>query len=80
MVSVVEVTNIRTYSRKSNKLQNIYIIGRGTRTISIKKRKNKYFKIKIILFIIKFRGNYAIRYGQVQVQKGGFSIKAMCLL
>ena len=26
LVSVVEVTNIRTYSRKTNKLRNIYTI------------------------------------------------------
>ena len=29
LVSVADFTNIRTYSRKTNKLQNIYTIGRG---------------------------------------------------
>ena len=29
LVSFVEVTNIRTYSRKTNKLQNVYTIGKG---------------------------------------------------
>ena len=44
----------------TNKLINIYTIGRGARNISIKKWKFYYFKIKIIPFIIKFRRNYAI--------------------
>ena len=39
LVSVADFTNIRTYSRKTNKLQNIYTIGRGAKNISIKKRE-----------------------------------------
>ena len=50
LASVVESINIRTHSSKTNKLRNIYTIGRGARNISIKKIEN--FKIKIILFII----------------------------
>ena len=47
--SVVEIINIRTHSRKTNKLRNIYTIGRGARNISIKKWEIYYnFKIKII--------------------------------
>ena len=34
---VVEVIIIRTHSCKTNKLRNIYTIGRGARNISIKK-------------------------------------------
>ena len=39
LVSVADFTNIRTYSRKTNKLQNIYTIGKGAKNISIKKRE-----------------------------------------
>ena len=35
-----------------NNLQTIYTIGRGARIISIRNWENKYYKIKIILFII----------------------------
>ena len=52
MVYIVEVTNIRTYSHKTNKLQNVYTIGNGARNTSIKKWEINYFKIKIIPFII----------------------------
>ena len=51
-VSIVEIINIRSYSRKTNMLRNVYTIGRGARNISTKKWKINYFKIKIILFII----------------------------
>ena len=47
--SVVEVIKIRTYSRKTNKLNNVYTIGRKARNISIKK-----WKIKIVPIIIFF--------------------------
>ena len=40
LVSVVEVTNIRTYSSKTNKLRNVNTIGRGVRNIPITKREN----------------------------------------
>ena len=69
LVSVVEDTNIRKYSHKMNKLQNIYTIGRGAKNIAINKWVINYFKIKIILFIINFKWNYAIHYGQIKVQK-----------
>ena len=36
-LSIVEVTAIRTYSRKTNKLRNIYTIALGARSIAIKK-------------------------------------------
>ena len=39
LVSVADFTNIRTYSRNTNKLQNIYTIGKGAKNISIKKRE-----------------------------------------
>ena len=54
IVSIVEVINMRTYSktRKTNKLRNIYTNGRGGRNISIKKWKINYFKIKVVTFII----------------------------
>ena len=54
--SVVKVSSIRTYFRKTNKLQNINTIGKGARNISIKKWEINYmyFKIKIIRFIINF--------------------------
>ena len=35
IVSIVEVTNMRTYSCKTNKFRNVYTIGRGARSISI---------------------------------------------
>ena len=38
-----------------------------------------YFKIKTILFIINFRRNYAICYGQVAIHKGGCSMKIVIL-
>ena len=50
------------------------------RNISINKWEINYFKIKIIPFIINFRSNYAIRHGQVNVQKGGYSIKGIDLI
>ena len=37
LVSVVEVTNFRTYSDKMYKLLNIYTIEMGSRSIPIKK-------------------------------------------
>ena len=37
LLPVADFTSIRTYSRKTNKLQNIYTIGRGAKNISIKK-------------------------------------------
>ena len=36
---------------QTNEFGNIYTIGRGARNISIKKWKNNYFKIKVVLFI-----------------------------
>ena len=60
---LLKVTIIRTYSRKTNKLRNINTIGRGARNISIKKWEIICFKIKIILFIINLKWNYAIYYG-----------------
>ena len=38
---------MRTYSCKTNKLRNVYIIGRGARIISSKKKKINYFKILV---------------------------------
>ena len=49
------VTNIKTYSHKTNKLSNIYTKGRGARNISIRKWKINNVKIKIIPFINIFR-------------------------
>ena len=40
---------MRTYSCKSNKLRNVYTIGRGARNSCIKKWKINYFKIKLTL-------------------------------
>ena len=51
LVSIVKVTNIRTYSGEINKLPDIYTIGRGAMNISIKKWEIKYFKIKNHLII-----------------------------
>ena len=50
----VEVTIIRTYYRKMNKLRNIYTIERGARKIFITKWEINYFKIKIIPVIVHF--------------------------
>ena len=61
-LSTPSVINIRTHSCKTNKLRNIYTIGRGARNIPIKKWKIYYFKIRIIPFIINVRRNYAICY------------------
>ena len=52
-VSIVEVTNIKTYNfeiPKTSKLRNICMIGWGweARNISINELKINYFKIKII--------------------------------
>ena len=42
-VAFVEgVTSIRTYSRKTSKLRNIYTTGRGARNISINKWEINY--------------------------------------
>ena len=35
LVFIIEVTNIKTYSPKTNKLQNIFSKGMGARNISI---------------------------------------------
>ena len=45
-ITVFEVTQIRTYSRKTNDLRNIYIIGRGARDIFIKNGKLTISKLK----------------------------------
>ena len=66
---------MRTNSCKTSKLRNIYTIGWGARNIYIKKWEMHYFKIKIIPFIINFRINYYICYGQVQVKKRRFKIR-----
>ena len=63
-----------------NKLRNIYTIWREARNISTKEWEIYYFKIKTILFIINLRWNYAICYGQVQVQKRDFSIRRIRLI
>ena len=55
LVSMAEVTNTRTYSRKTNMLRNINTIGRVARDIATKKWGINYFKIIIIPFIINFR-------------------------
>ena len=55
IVIIVEVSNIRTHSRKTNELRNRYAIGRGARNTNIKKWENNYFKNNIILFRINFR-------------------------
>ena len=51
--SVVEFIKIRTYSRKMNKLRNVYTIGREAMNISIKKliftRTLKCYKLNIFL-------------------------------
>ena len=60
-------------------LWNIYAIGRGARNISIKKWEIYFFKIKIILFIINFRRNNAICYGQVLVQNGASASEEFAL-
>ena len=73
MVSVVEVTNIRTFTCKTNKLLNIYTI--GAEECLHKKREINYFSIKIIQFIITFRRNYDISCGESKSK----SIKEMCL-
>ena len=49
------ILNIRTDSSKTNKLRNIYTIGRRVRNISIKKWEIYYFKIKVIPFIINLK-------------------------
>ena len=41
------------------------------------KEKLNISKLKLSRFIITFRCNYAIFYGQVQVRKGGFNIKGI---
>ena len=38
--------DIRTYSRKTDKLRNVYILGSRARNISIKEWKLTFFKIK----------------------------------
>ena len=78
--SVVEVINIRTHTRKTNNLPNIYTTGMGTRNIIINKWKIYYFKIKIIPLNINLSWNYFIRFGQVKVQKQGFSIRRIPLI
>ena len=70
LVSFVEATSIRYYSRETNKLRNIYTIGSGAKNTSIKKWEINYFRIKTIPFIIKDETMPFQRYGQVQVQKG----------
>ena len=74
-IYIIELPYIWAYSCKTNKLRNIYTIRWGARNISVKKF-TMYFKIKIILFIVNFRWNYVISYGQVQVQKWGFCINS----
>ena len=68
LVSIVEVANIRTYSRKLHKLQNIYHVRKEHLHL---KNGNNCFNIKIICFIVTFRRNYDICYEQVKVQNGG---------
>ena len=43
---------LKVSTLETNKLRNIYTMGRGARNISINKWDIYYFKIKIILFII----------------------------
>ena len=68
---------LRNYTRKTNKLRNVNIIGRRGRNISTKKWNIDHFKIKNIpLNNIGFGSIYVIRYGQVQI----FSIKEIRLI
>ena len=46
LVSFVEATSIRAYSRETNKLRNINTIGSGARNISIKNWEINYSKLK----------------------------------
>ena len=61
--SVTLASNIRTYYCKTNKLQNVYTIGRGAGNNPTKRMEN--FKIKVVPFIINFSWSYAICNGQV---------------
>ena len=62
IVFIGEVTNIRTYSRKTNKLGNIHAIGRGAwvRVISTMKWEIKYNTILIVSCVVQFRWNCII--------------------
>ena len=44
LVSFFHVTNIKLYSHKTNKLQNINTVGRRERNISVKKGEIYYLK------------------------------------
>ena len=46
MVSVDEVTSIRTYIRNTNKLQTIYTIGMAARTYTSRNGKSTISKLK----------------------------------
>ena len=52
LVFIVEITNIKMYSRKTNQLWNIYTIWTGARNIYTKKLKINNFKIEIVSFVV----------------------------
>ena len=66
-VSVVEVINIRTHSSKTNKLRNVYTIGRRARNISIRKEE-MYLNVLYVNFTVKclkFAPKWSLSYFQL---------------
>ena len=59
-VTIIEVSNMRRCSGKTNKLRYIYTIRGALRDIPIKEWEINNIKIKIIPFIIYFCRNYII--------------------
>ena len=59
-VTIIEVSNMRRYSGKANKLRYIYTIRGTLRDIAIKEREINNIKTKIIPFFIYFCRNYII--------------------
>ena len=51
ILSIVEITAIRTYSRKTNKQKNIYTIALGARSIAINKYSVGNFLQKMLRWI-----------------------------
>ena len=76
---MVEVTNIRQYSSKTNKLQNVYTIGRWARYIPVKKWEINYFKIKFILFIINLDETISFFMDESKSKKGASVLEEFAL-
>ena len=60
LVTIIEVSQMTRYSSKPNKLRNVNTIRRATMDVAIQKREI-YFKVKIIVFVINFRWNKTVR-------------------